>query len=122
MDKIILRGLPVDCVIGTLPEERTCPQTLYFDLDLYGDFSRAGETDELADAVDYTAVERSVKDFAAGTSFFLLERLAYASARKLLEEFPLLNRITLTIRKPSAQVESESVALEITLARSHEVC
>ena len=122
MDKIILRGLPVDCVIGTFPEERTSPQTLFFDLDLYGDFSRAGETDELADAVDYTAVERCVKEFAAGTSFFLLERLAYASARKLLEQFPLLNRITLTVRKPSARVGSESVALEITLARSHGVC
>ena len=122
MDKIILRGLPVDCVIGTFPDERTSPQTLYFDLDLYGDFSRAGETDELADAVDYTAVERCVKEFAAGTSFFLLERLAYASARKLLEKFRLLNRITLTVRKPSARVGSESVALEITLARSHEVC
>ena len=122
MDKIILRGLPVDCVIGTFPDERTSPQTLYFDLDLYGDFSRAGETDELADAVDYTAVERCVKEFAAGTSFFLLERLAYASARNLLEQFQLLNRITLTIRKPSARIESESVALEITLARSHCVC
>ena len=122
MDKIILRGLPVDCVIGTFPDERTSPQTLYFDLDLYGDFSRAGETDELADAVDYTAVERCVKEFAAGTSFFLLERLAYASARKLLEKFRLLNRITLTVRKPSARIESESVALEITLSRSHEVC
>ena len=118
MDQIILRGLPVDCVIGTLPDERTSPQTLFFDLDLYGDFSRAGETDELADAVDYTAVERCVKEFAAGTSFFLLERLAYASARNLLEQFPQLNRITLTIRKPSARVESESVALEITLGRS----
>lgn len=118
MDKIILRGLPVDCVIGTFPEERTSPQTLYFDLDLYGDFSRAGETDELADAVDYTAVERCVKEYAAGTSFFLLERLAYASARNILEEFPLLNRITLTVRKPSARVESESVALEITLSRT----
>ena len=118
MDKIILKGLPVGCVIGTLPAERTAPQTLFFDLELCGDFSRAGKTDDLADAVDYMAVERCVKEFAAGTSFFLLERLAYASARKLLERFPLLNRITLTVRKPSARVESESVALEITLARS----
>ena len=122
MDKIILRGLPVSCVIGTLPDERTSPQTLVFDLDLYGDCSRAGATDDLVDAVDYTAVERCVKEYAAGTSFFLLERLAYASARNLLEQFQLLNRITLTIRKPSARVESESVALEITLSRSHKVC
>ena len=122
MDKIILRGLPVSCVIGTLPDERMSPQTLFFDLDLCGDFSRAGDTDDLGDAVDYTAVERCVKEYAAGTSFFLLERLAYASARKLLEQFPLVNRITLTVRKPSARVESESVALEVTLARSHEVC
>lgn len=118
MDTIILRGVPVNCVIGTLPTERTSPQTLFFDLDLCGDFSRAGETDDLADAVDYTAVERVVKDFAAGTSFYLLERLAYAGARKILEQFPLLTQVTLRIRKPGAQVESESVALEITLGRS----
>ena len=118
MDKIILRGLPVSCVIGTLPDERTSPQTLFFDLDLCGDFSRAGVSDDLADAVDYTAVERCVKEFAAGTSFFLLERLAYATARELLGRFPPLNQVTLTIRKPSAPVESESVALEITLGRS----
>ena len=77
MDRIILKGLPVGCVIGTLPEERTAQQTLFFDLELYGDFSRAGRTDDLNDAVDYTAVERCVKDYAAGTSFHLLERLAY---------------------------------------------
>ena len=118
MDKIILRGLPVSCVIGTLPAERTSPQTLFFDLDLCGDFYRAGATDDLADAVDYTAVERCVKEFAAGTSFFLLERLAYASAREILARFPLLKQVTLTIRKPSAPVDSESVALEITLGRA----
>ena len=118
MDKIILRGLPVSCVIGTLPAERTSPQTLFFDLDLCGDFSRAGASDDLGDAVDYTAVERCVREFAAGTSFFLLERLAYASARAILDRFPLLKQVTLRIRKPSAPVDSESVALEITLVRA----
>ena len=118
MDKIILKGLPVGCVIGTLPAERTAPQTLFFDLELCGDFSRAGQTDDLNDAVDYTAVERCVKEYAAGTSFYLLERLAYACGERLLERFPLLNRITLGIRKPDAPVESESVMLEVTLARS----
>ena len=78
MDKIILKGLPVGCVIGTLPAERTAQQTLFFDLELCGDFSSAGRTDDLSDAVDYTAVERCVKEYAAGTSFHLLERLAYA--------------------------------------------
>ena len=118
MDKIILRGLPVGCVIGTLPAERTAPQTLFFDLELCGDFSRAGRTDDLNDAVDYTAAERCVKEFAAGTKFFLLERLAYACGEKLLDEFPPLDRVTLRIRKPDAPVESEYVELEVTLNRS----
>ena len=118
MDKIILKGLPVGCVIGTLPEERTAPQTLFFDMLLCGDFSRAGRTDDLNDAVDYTAVERCVREYAAGTSFHLLERLAYACGQRLLDEFPLLDRVTLSIRKPDAPVESESVELEVTLARS----
>ena len=118
MDRIVLKGLPVACVIGTLPAERTAPQTLFFDLELSGDFSRAGHSDDLNDAVDYTAVERCVREYAAGTSFFLLERLAYACGERLLAQFPLLDRITLRIRKPEAPVESESVELEITLART----
>ena len=118
MDRIILKGLPVGCVIGTLPAERTAPQTLFFDLELCGDFSRAGQTDDLNDAVDYTAVERCVKDYAAETSFYLLERLAYACGEKLLTQFPLLDRITLRIRKPDAPVESDCVELEVTLSRS----
>ena len=118
MDKIILKGLPVCCVIGTLPAERTAQQTLFFDLELCGDFSRAGQTDDLNDAVDYTAAERCVKEYAAGTSFYLLERLAYACGKRLLAEFPLLDRVTLRIRKPDAPVESDSVELEITLSRS----
>ena len=118
MDKIILKGLPVGCVIGTLPAERTAPQTLFFDLELCGDFSRAGQTDDLNDAVDYTAVERCVKDYAAETSFYLLERLAYACGEKLLEQFQLLDRVTLRIRKPDAPVESDCVELEVALGRS----
>ena len=118
MDKIILKGLPVGCVIGTLPAERTAQQTLFFDLELCGDFSRAGRTDDLNDAVEYTAVERCVKDYASGTSFHLLERLAYACAEKLLTEFPPLDRVTLRIRKPDAPVESESVELEVSLGRT----
>ena len=116
-DKIILRGLPVSCVIGVFPAERTAPQTLFFDLELRGDFSIAGQTDDLNDAVDYIAVERCVKDFAAGTAFHLLERLAYACAEELLEKFPLLDSVTLGIRKPDAPVESGSVMLEITQHR-----
>ena len=118
MDRIILKGLPVGCVIGTLPEERTAPQTLFFDMLLCGVFSRAGRTDDLNDAVDYTAVERCVREYAAGTSFHLLERLAYACGEKLLAEFPLLDRVVLRIRKPDAPVESEYIELEVSLARS----
>ena len=118
MDKIILRGLPVDCIIGTLPAERVSPQRLFFDLTLSGDFSRAGATDDLNDAVDYTAVERTVCDYAAGTKFQLLERLAYACAERLLDSFPLLSSVTLAIRKPGAPVASESVELEITRTRT----
>ena len=113
MDKIILRGLPVDCVIGTLPAERVSPQRLYFDLILSGELLvRIGEH------VEHTAVERTVLEYAAGTRFQLLERLAYACAERLLERFPLLGSVTLRIRKPDAPVVSESVELEITRGRS----
>lgn len=117
MDCITLNGLKVNCLIGTFPDERLGTQELHFDLKLYGDFSKAGKSDRLEDTVDYCAVERSVQSYVSQSSFCLLEALGYAVAEKILNEFPLLDEVSVRIEKPYARILSNGVSLEITRKR-----
>ncbi len=47
MDKIFIRNLELRTIIGLYEQERTAKQALIFNLELHGDFSRAGRTDTL---------------------------------------------------------------------------
>ncbi len=87
MDIIYLHNLRVETVIGVWEWERRIRQTLLIDIDLGVDVSRAGETDDIADTVDYKAVTDRVIDFTAGSDFHLIEALAGKIAAIVLEEF-----------------------------------
>ena len=112
MDKIFINGMTVPVVIGTLPREREIAQEITIDLILECDMEKAGETDDLHDAVDYSAVEREVRDAICASSFFLLEALAKCVADKCLS-FSGISGVTVRIDKPGGAAFSRSVAVEI---------
>ena len=87
MDIIYLHNLRVETVIGVWEWERRIRQTLLIDIDLGVDVSRAGETDDIADTVDYKAVTDRVIDFTTRSDFHLIEALAGQIAAIVLEEF-----------------------------------
>ena len=53
MDRIFIRGLEFDTIVGVLPEERVTPQPLRVDLELDVDTRQAARSKDLADTVDY---------------------------------------------------------------------
>jgi 7,8-dihydroneopterin aldolase/epimerase/oxygenase len=89
MDVIYLHNLRVETVIGVWEWERRIRQTLLIDLDLGTDVSRAAETDDIADTVDYKAVSDRVIGLAVGSEFRLIEALASRIAATVIEEFGL---------------------------------
>lgn len=119
MDRIFLKGLHADAVIGTLPDERNMRQPLVFDIELLGDFSLPGRTDSLQDAVNYCEAERTVMNLVRASSFHLLERLAHVCAETLLERFPALDGVRLRINKPNAPVQSSGVSVEVERMRKN---
>ena len=112
MDRIFISGMSVSAVIGTLPREREKAQDLVVDLALDCDMRKAGETDDLHDAVDYSAVEKLVYDTVSASSFHLLEALARCIADKCLS-FDGVSGVTVRIEKPGGAAFSRSVAVEI---------
>lgn len=87
MDIIFLRELKVETLIGVYEWEKRVPQTLQIDLEIAMPNSRACQSDDLADALDYADVVRDIQTALASRHFNLLEALAETIANMLLDDF-----------------------------------
>ena len=63
MDILFLRDFRLELIIGVYEWERKVPQPVRLDLEIGLANSRAGDTDNVADTIDYGAVAMRVKDF-----------------------------------------------------------
>lgn len=112
MDCIRIEHLEAYALIGTLPHERIKPQLLEIDAVLSGDFRAAGRSDDLSQAVDYSAAEAKIKDLAEHSCFQLLEALGEHLADSLLAD-PRIQSVRLRISKPAAPRFARAIILEI---------
>ncbi len=114
-DRIHIRDLLLRTVIGVNPEERRDRQDVIVNLTLYADLRRAGETDDMAHTVNYRSVSKLVIGLVESSSFYLVEALATAIARAILERFPV-ERVRVCVEKPGALRFARSVGVEIERA------
>lgn len=89
MDIIYLNDLRIETVIGVFDWERRIKQTVILDLELGYDIRRAGQTDDLADTLDYGKVAERTRAFVENSQYQLVEALAENLAQLLLREFSL---------------------------------
>ncbi len=116
-DRIFLRGLSVECIIGFIDWERRTPQTLLIDLELPCDCRRAAHRDEVADTLDYKRIAKRILAWVPGTEFNLVETLAHRLALLLLAEFGL-EWIRISVNKPGAIRHSRDVGVQIERRRA----
>jgi 7,8-dihydroneopterin aldolase/epimerase/oxygenase len=116
-DRIFLRGLTAECVIGFIDWERRVKQTVVVDLELPVDCRQAAVTDDVNDTVDYKKVSKRVLAFIEASEFKLVETLAQRLAMLILEEFAI-EWIRLSINKPGAIRNSRDVGVAIERSRA----
>jgi dihydroneopterin aldolase len=116
-DRIFLRGLTAECVIGFIDWERRVKQTVVIDLEMPVDCARAAAKDEVADTVDYKRVAKRVLAYVEASEFKLVETLAHRLAGVLLEEFAL-DWVRLAVNKPGAIRNSRDVGVAIERRRA----
>jgi len=115
-DRVFLRGLRVDCIIGFIDWERQLRQTLEIDLEFPCDCARAAERDVVEDTIDYKRVAKRALQFVGESQFNLVETLAQRLAMTLIEEFSL-EWLRITINKPGAIRHSRDVGVSILRRR-----
>ena len=109
---VYIRGLQVEAVIGIHARERRRPQPLLIDVEMQADTAAAAATDDIRHALDYDAVAKRLREFAAASSYQLVESLAEAMARLLQEEFAI-TRLHLRLGKPGALPDAKEAGVII---------
>lgn len=87
MDIIFLHDFKAKTLIGIYPWERVVPQTIQLDLEIALPTSRACQSDNIADALDYALIIERINEILAEKHFSLLEALAEHIAQTILTEF-----------------------------------
>ena len=116
MDKVIIKNLLARGIIGVNDWERKRPQNILINLTLYTDTRHAGETDDIADCVDYTKISKKLLAHAESVNRFTVEALANDLAELCLEEKGVEKAIV-RVEKPGAVRFAESVGVEVKRSR-----
>ena len=113
LDKVFIKQLQVNTIIGVFDFEKQAKQPLLFDVEMLTDFSKAAQTDNVDDVVDYAKVSQRIIEHCSSEQVELLETLAEQLANIILTEFAV-TQVTLGISKPHAVLEAQTVGIEIT--------
>ena len=112
MDRIFLRDLRIETIIGIYDWERETPQTVSIDLELATDVARAARSDAIDDALDYKAIAKRLIAFVGTSRFQLVETLAERIAGLLREEFGVA-WVRVTVNKGGAIRGASAVGVVI---------
>lgn len=112
-DKIIIRELEFFTVIGVLPSERLAPRRMAVNLEVLCRIDEAAASDDISDAVDYRKIRERIVEAAGKSSYRLVESLAAYIADLVLDVEGVLE-VKVTLDKPHALEDCQSVAIEIT--------
>ncbi len=89
---------------GVLGEENRLGQKFFFDVKLFLDLKKAGETDSVTDTVNYSEVYEIIKEIVENKRFQLIEALGEYIANSILQRYEKVLEIAIIIRKPEAPV------------------
>lgn len=101
---------------GALAPEEELGQRFFVDVDFAVDAPEALVSDDVTKTVHYGEVFKLMQKIITGRRFDLIEALAHAIGTQLLETFPQIVRVEITVRKPSAPIKGILDSVSVTVA------
>jgi FolB domain-containing protein len=114
---VSLRGLSFHVLVGVFPHERTIPQPLEIDVDVWVRFTerRAGELPPL----DYAALYGSIATIVNRGQIDFLEDLVEAIARDAMSR-EIVERVRVSARKPNVPLPGPVECAQVTMELERE--
>jgi len=112
MDQTFIKDLLVRGVIGISEKERSQPQDILINVVLYGDITRAGQTDDIEDCINYRTIAKKIIAHVESIQRYTVEALATDLANLCLETHTV-HKVRVRVEKPGAVRFAASVGVEI---------
>jgi dihydroneopterin aldolase len=118
MDKIFIKNLRVIGILGVHPYEQRKPQRIRVNVEVTTDIAEAAKNDDVKQTIDYSMLSKHIMKYMDINRFFTIEALIEALAQEILK-FDRVEAVKLSIEKPNAVPEAESVGVEISRQKQH---
>jgi dihydroneopterin aldolase/D-erythro-7,8-dihydroneopterin triphosphate epimerase len=115
-DQIKIQDLLLRTIIGINEEERRNRQDVLINITLDADMRPAGQSDDIADAVNYRTITKRVIQLVENSQFYLVEKMAAEIADICLRD-PRVERAQVSVEKPGALRFARSVGVTIERGR-----
>ncbi|MDD1793939.1 dihydroneopterin aldolase [Enterovibrio makurazakiensis] len=112
MDLVFIDQLEVITTIGVYDWEQQIKQKLVFDIEMAHDNQPAAINDDVALALDYSAVSGAILDLVENGRFLLVERVAEEIASLIQSQFSV-PWVRVKVIKPGAVPQARSVGVVI---------
>jgi len=89
---------------GVMQEEHEVGGRYEVDVGVELDFEAAARHDDLTRTVNYEKVYDFVRTLVTENNFYLIEKLAYRIAQQVLDTYPSVDGVEVTVRKPNPPV------------------
>jgi dihydroneopterin aldolase len=119
MDCIHLTGIRCYGYTGYLQEEQVLGQWFEVDLTLWLDLTASGESDNIADTLDYRSAIETVQQLVKTSKFALVEKLANAIADAILE-LAQVQQVQVRLSKLAAPIPDFGGKITIDITRTHQ--
>jgi len=112
MDKVIIRGLALETIVGLYEWERAVKQRLLIDVDMATDIRQAAADDDLQYTIDYSAVCAAIIVLADDGKYKLIETLAENIAVMIQQQYPV-SWLRVVVKKVDVMTSVDCVGIEI---------
>jgi len=89
---------------GVSQEEHRLGGRYEVDVEMHLDFENAAKRDRLSSTVDYEGVYKMVHHLVTRNKFYLIEKLAYLIGNAILDGYPIVEGVDVTVRKHNPPV------------------
>lgn len=111
-DKVLIKDLTIDAILGILPSERVQTQPVVINITVFTDTKPAATSTNIADTLDYAELASQATRLAREGEYLLIESLVEDLAAMTLNQ-PTARAVTVRVEKPQAVEGARSVGVEI---------
>ena len=111
-DKVLIRELKVEAILGILPQERVTPQPVLINITVFTDTRRAARSKDIVDAVNYAALADAATTLTIDGEYRLIETLVEDLAALSLS-LAHVEGVSVRVEKPQAVPAAGAVGVEI---------